>query len=148
MGEKLRSTSAEARAAISRPGRYREVPENLKVKEVKTAEAERFLLCHNPETAERTAVRARLLDHLSEMIKDSDRLPPVKRAELKGVISTKPGLARFLRATAAGLLSIDAEAVSADEKLDGKYLLRTSDPSLSPEDIALGCDQLAEVERG
>jgi transposase len=32
-------------------------------------------------------------------------------------------------------------------KLDGKYLLSTTDPSLSAEDIALGYRQLLEVER-
>jgi transposase len=148
MGEKLRSASKEAQAALARPGRYREVAGNLKVKEVRTAQAERFLVCHNPEAAERDAkVRAHLVAQLEEMIEDSDRLPSMKRAELRGVISTKPGLSRFLRSTAGGLLRIDAEAISADEKLDGKYLLRTSDPSLSPEDIALGYKQLAEVER-
>ena len=135
--------------ALSRPGRYKDVAGNLKVKEVKTGEAERFVVCFNPEAAERDAqVRGRLLAQLEELIKDSDRLPPLKRAELRGVISTKPGLARFLRATAGGLLRIDQEAVSAEEKLDGKYLLRSSDPNLSPEDIALGYKQLAEVERG
>jgi Transposase DDE domain len=149
MGEKLRFASKEAGAALSRAGRYKEVAGNLKVKEVKTGEAERFVVCFNPEAAERDAqVRGRLLTQLEEMIKDSDRLPPLKRAELRGVISTKPGLARFLRATAGGLLRIDQEAVSAEEKLDGKYLLRSSDPNLSPEDIALGYKQLAEVERG
>jgi len=149
MGEKLRSASTEAQAALSRAGRYREVAGNLKVKEVKLSEDERFIICANPEAAERDAsVRARLVSHLTELIKDSDRLTPLKRAELKGVISTKPGLSRFLRTTAGGLLRIDAEAVAADEKLDGKYLLRSSDPRLSPEDIALGYKQLAEVERG
>jgi hypothetical protein len=149
MGEKLRSASAQAQAALSRPGRYREVAGNLKVKEVKIGQEERFLVCANPEAGERDAkVRERLVSHLAELIKDSDRLAPLKRAELKGVISTKPGLSRFLRTTAGGLLRIDAEAIAADEKLDGKYLLRSSDPSLSPEDIALGYKQLAEVERG
>jgi Transposase DDE domain len=149
MGEKLRSGSKEAQAALSRAGRYSEVAGSLKVKEVKIGENERFVVCHNPEAAERDSqVRAHLLDHLSGLIKDSDRLPALKRAELKGVISTKPGLSRFLRTTAGGLLRIDQEAVAADEKLDGKYLLRTSDPTLSPEDIALGYKQLAEVERG
>ena len=38
--------------------------------------------------------------------------------------------------------------MAADAKLDGKYLLRTSDPHLSAEDIALGYKQLLEVERG
>jgi hypothetical protein len=149
MGEKLRSASKEAQAALSRAGRYKEVAGNLKVKEVKLTEEERFIICSNPEAAERDAqVRARLLAHLTDLIKDSDRLSPMKRAELKGVISTKPGLSRFLRTTAGGLLRIDAEAVDSDEKLDGKYLLRSSDPTLSPEDIALGYKQLSEVERG
>jgi hypothetical protein len=149
MGEKLRSGSKEAQAALSRPGRYKEVAGNLKVKEVRIADDERFVVCANPEAAERDAqVRTRLVDHLTDLIKDSDRLPAMKRAELKGVISTKPGLSRFLRTTAGGLLRIDQEAISADEKLDGKYLLRSSDPILSPEDIALGYKQLSEVERG
>ena len=149
MGEKLRSASKEAQAALARPGRYREVAGNLKVKEVRTSEEERFVVCSNPEAAERdAAVRARLLAYLTDLIKDSDRLSRVKRAELKGVISTKPGLARFLRTTAGGLLRIDADAIASDEKLDGKYLLRSSDPTLSPEDIALGYKQLSEVERG
>jgi len=149
MGEKLRSASKEAQAALSRAGRYREVAGNLKVKEVRISDEERFLVCHNPEAAERDAqVRARLVAHLSDLIKGSDRLPAMKRAELKGVISTKPGLSRFLRTTAGGLLRIDADAIASDEKLDGKYLLRSSDPTLSPEDIALGYKQLSEVERG
>jgi hypothetical protein len=149
MGEKLRSASMEAGAALSRPGRYKEVAGNLKVKEVRIGEDERFVVCSNPEAAERDAqVRTRLLAHLTELIKDSDRLPPMKRAELKGVISTKPGLSRFLRTTAGGLLRVDQEAISADKKLDGKYLLRSSDPTLSPEDIAVGYKQLSEVERG
>jgi transposase len=150
MGEKLLSASTEAQAALSRPGRYREVAGNLKVKEVRIGQEERFVVCANPEAAERDGkVRQRLLAYLTELIEGSDRLTPLKRAELRGVITTKPGLSRFLRTTAGGLLRIDAEAIAADEKLDGKYLLRTSDPALSPEeDIALGYKQLSEVERG
>jgi hypothetical protein len=149
IGERLRSGSHLATAALSRAGRYQEVRENLKVKEVKIAEGERFVICFNPEAAERDAAgRVRLVARLTEMIADSDRLSLTKRAELRGVISTKPGLHRYLRVTAGGLLRIDARAVSAEEKLDGKYLLRSSDPSLSAEDIALGYKQLLEVERG
>jgi len=149
LGEKLRSGSAEADAALSRQGRYQEVAANLRVKEVRLAEHERFVICYNPEAAERdAAVRARLLAQLGEMIKDSDKRTRTKRAELRGVISTKPGLNRYLRVTPGGLLRIDAAAVKAEENLDGKYLLRTSDPRLPAEDIALGYKQLLEVERG
>jgi hypothetical protein len=77
----------------------------------------------------------------------SDLLTPTKRAELRGVISTRPGLHRFLRTTPSGLLRLDAAKAVADAKLDGKYLLRTNDPRLSGGDIACGYKQLLEVER-
>jgi IS4 transposase len=149
VGEKLRSGSAEAAAALSRQGRYQEVAGNLRVKEVRISEHERFVICFNPEAAERDArVRGRMLAQLDDLIKDSGKLTKTKRAELRGVISTKPGLNRYLRVTPGGLLRTDAAAIKAEENLDGKYLLRTSDPKLSAEDIALGYKQLAEVERG
>ena len=149
IGEKLRSGSAEAAAALSRQGRYQDVTANLRVKEVKISDSERFVICFNPEGAERDAkVRERMLAQLEEMITGSDKLTATRRAELRGVISTKPGLNRYLRVTPGGLLRIDAAAIKAEENLDGKYLLRTSDPRLSAEDIALGYKQLLEVERG
>ena len=149
IGEKLRSGSAEATAALSRQGRYQDIAANLKVKEVKISDSERFVICFNPEAAARDAkVRERMLAQLTDLIKDSDRLSKIKRAELRGVISTRPGLNRYLRVTPGGLLRTDAAAVKAEENLDGKYLLRTSDPKLSAEDIALGYKQLLEVERG
>jgi hypothetical protein len=149
IGERLRSGSAEATAALSRQGRYQQVAGNLRVKEVRIAEDERFVICYNPEQADRdAAVRARLLAQLEEAITGSDKLSATKRAELRGVISTKPGLHRYLRTTPAGLLRIDKHAIKAEANLDGKYLLRTSDPHLSAADIALGYKQLLQVERG
>jgi transposase len=149
LGEKLRTNTAEVNTALSRQGRYATVAGNLRVKEVKVGETDRFIICHNPDQAERdAAVRARLLTQLQEMIDGTDKLSATKRAELRGVISTKPGLNRYLRLTPGGLLRINHKAIAAETKLDGKYLLRCSDPHLSAEDIALGYKQLLEVERG
>src|SRR5487761_1074546 len=149
IGERLRSGSAEADAALSRQGRYQEVAGNLRVKEVRIAEDERFVICHSPEGAERdAAIRARMTARLKELIDGTDALTKDKRAELRGVISTKPGLNRYLRVTPGGLLRVDAGRAKAEENLDGKYLLRTSDPKMTAGDIALGYKQLLEVERG
>jgi IS4 transposase len=153
LGERLRSGSAEAAAALARPGRYRQVADNLQVKEVRLADdvgtGDRFVVCFNPEAAERdTAIRERLVASLDEAIAGSDRLTATKRAELRGQLSTKPGLHRYLRTTGGGLLRIDHAAIGAETKLDGKFLLRSSDPKLSAEDIALGYKQLLQVERG
>jgi len=149
IGEKLRSGSPEATLALSRPGRYRNVAGNLQVKEVRVSDGERFVICHNPDAAVRDAtIREHLLAQLRELVDGSDALSATKRAELRGQISTKPGLNRFLRVTATGRLRIDAKAIKTETNLDGKYLLRASDPHLSAEDIAHGYKQLLEVERG
>ncbi|MFC4946630.1 transposase [Pseudonocardia sp. GCM10023141] len=149
IGEKLRSDSPEIKAALSRQGRYTTIAANMRVKEVKVSETERFVICHNPDGAERDAhIRTQLIAQLQELIDGSDTLSVMKRGELRGKISTKPGLHRFLRVTPGGLLRIDKAKIKAEANLDGKYLLRCSDPHLSAADIAVGYKQLLEVERG
>jgi hypothetical protein len=151
--ERLRGVG-EAAAALARPGRYRTVAGNLRIKEIKPRPeqgvmTDRFIVCHNPERADRdAAVRARLVAALTERIDGSDRLSASQRAELRGALRTMPGLHRYLRVTPAGLLRVDHAAVRREAHLDGKWLLRCSDPSLSAEDIAVGYKQLLEVERG
>jgi len=153
--EKLRGTNAEAAAALARQGRYHQVAGNLRIKEVwvpgKDAgvRAERFAVCHNPEQADRDrAVRERLVTHLEGLIDGSDTWPKSKRDELAGSLKDKPGLRRLLRRTKTGLLRIDKTAIAAEARLDGKWLLRTNDHTLTPEDLAAAYQQLIAVERG
>ncbi len=58
IGEKLRSDSPEIKAALSRQGRYTEIAENMRVKEVKVSDTERFVICHNPDAASATRTSA------------------------------------------------------------------------------------------
>ena len=53
-----------------------------------------------------------------------------------------------LRLTSTGSIRIDRDLVAIEAHLDGKFLLRTSDESLSAEDVALGYKALYEAERG
>ena len=151
-GEKLRGESAEAKAALARQGRYHTVAGNLEVKEVILDEGtmrDRFVVCRNPDEAVRdAAVRDRLLGQLEAAIAGSDDLEPAARSKLACDLRGTPTNRRFLRSTKAGLLRIDRAAVAADAKVDGKFLLRTSDPTLSAADVATGYKQLLEVERG
>ncbi len=152
VGEKLRSDNKEASAALGRQGRYRTVQGNLRVKQVRIDDAtnrDRFVICHNPERAARDrVVREQIIERLGQEITQADRLAPSKRAELYGALATKPAYKRFLRRTKTGKLRIDRLAVAREAKLDGKFLLRTSDESLTAEDIAQGYKALYEVERG
>ncbi|CAA7601094.1 Transposase, IS4-like [Acididesulfobacillus acetoxydans] len=78
-----------------------------------------------------------------------------KLKELDGEAHTKAHCAlyshivykRYLQIDAKGNLRINQKAVKAAERLDGKYLIRTSDDTVSIEDITLGFKQLWEVER-
>ena len=149
IGEKLRSGSAEVKAALSRQGRYATVKDNMQVKEVSIGADDRFVLCYNPAQAERDAiVRTKLIAQLEEVITGTDKLAAAERARVEGALSGKPGLKRFMRTTPGGLLRVDKQKIKTETNLDGKYLLRCSDPGLSAEDIALGYKQLLEVERG
>ena len=153
--EKLRHANSQAAAALARQGRYHTVAGNLRVKEVwvppkeNGVRAERFVICHNPEAAERdAAVRERLVRHLDGLIDGSDAWTPARRSELTGSLRDKPGLRRFLRRTKTGLLRIDHTAIAREAHLDGKWLLRTSDQTLTPDDLAAADKQLIAVERG
>lgn len=156
--EKLRHTNAEAAAALARPGRYHTVADNLRVKEAwvspgggttEGVRTERFVICHNPEAAARdAAVRERLIEHLSGLIAGSDAWPDRRRDELVGSLKAKPGLRRLLRRTTTGLLRIDRATAHREAHYDGKWLLRTSDLTLTAEDLAAAYKQLLAVERG
>src|SRR5664279_3284852 len=158
--EKLRHTNGEAAAALARPGRYRTVAGNLRVKEVAVApgglgdgddgaRAQRFVVCHNPEQAERDeTVGGQLAAYLQSLIEGSDSWTERRRDEFVGSLKGKPGLRRYLRRTNAGLLRIDAAAIKRESHLDGKWLLRTSDSTLTAQDLAAAYQQLLHVERG
>jgi hypothetical protein len=150
--EKLRSASTDAKAALSRPGRYHLVEGNLSVKEVRVgdgARAQRFCVCVNPEAKARDEiVRANLVAYLDKRIAGSDEWTKQRRDELVGELRSTPGLARFLRRTKDHKLRIDKAAIAKDAHFDGKWLIRTSDDTLNPTDLALAYKQLTEVERG
>jgi Transposase DDE domain len=58
-----------------------------------------------------------------------------------------PTLGRWVRQTPSGRLLVDRGKIKREERLDGKFLLSTSDPDLSAEDVALGYKNLLEAER-
>ena len=158
-GMKLRSGMAQTEAALSRPGRYRTVRDNLRVKEVQVGEgdaAQRLIVCHNPAEAERDKQRRqqrieRIKTELARLKAQRDRAKTKadRAAHQRGECALRDHktLARYLRQTTSGRLVIDRDKIAAEQRLDGKYLLTTSDPSLSAEDVALGYKQLREAER-
>ena len=158
-GERMRDGSPDAQAALARPGRYQTVRDNLRVKDVRLGEgdaARRFIVCHNPaeaerDKAERDAQLARLEAELAriEQVRRKAKTSKAREAHTRAECALRdhPTLSRYLRQTGSGRLLIDRRKVAAEERLDGKYLLSSSDPDLSAEDIALAYKNLREAER-
>jgi hypothetical protein len=158
-GERMRDGSPDAQAALARPGRYQSVRDNLRVKDVRLGEgdaARRFVVCHNPaeaerDKAERDAQLARLEVELAriEQVRRKAKTSKARQAHTRAECALRdhPTLSRYLRQTKSGRLLIDRRKVAAEERLDGKYLLSSSDPDLSAEEIALGYKNLREAER-
>ena len=151
LGEKLRDASGNYKEALSCPGRYHDVRENLKVKEVTVGSGERrrrFVVVYNPEQAGKDKkAREKTLRRIEEAL---DTLGEQKgKAHKKSVCAllSHRTMGRYLKQLKSGKIKIDRAKVKAEESLDGKYLLTTSDDSLSAEDAALGYKQLLEVER-
>ncbi len=116
----------------------------------------RYVVCHNPAEAERDrARRARRIERieaeLARLTEQRERATTKAEREThqrgECALRDHPTLSRYLRQSASGRLSLDRAKIAAEQRLDGKYLLTTSDPSLSAEDVALGYKQLLEAER-
>jgi len=156
-GQRMRSGEQDCEAALARPGRYRSVRDSLRVKEVRVGEGEaarRFIVCHNPDEQLRDKVRReRAIERIAAELERIDCLrtrsgksgSAHERAEC--ALRDHPSYSRYLRQTKAGRLRLDKAAVGAEAKLDGKYLLETSDHDISAEDAALGYKNLLEAER-
>jgi hypothetical protein len=149
-GQKLRRDSAEVKVALSRAGRYSRVAENLEIKEVVIDDGtmrDRFVICRNLQAAQRDAARrAEQVAELEQAIAGSDLWPPTRRSARATALRAGK-LGRFLKVTPRGQLRLDRAKLAIEEKLDGKFVVRSSDPTLSATDIALGYKQLWLIER-
>ncbi|MBM3190872.1 MAG: IS1634 family transposase, partial [Chloroflexi bacterium] len=141
VGEKLRTRDKAVQEALARPGRFQQVRDNLEIKEVSVEEGSlvrRFVVVRNPLQAERDRqVRQEQLQRLEAEIERLNKRPPCRpggrQEHTRAVCELKvhPTMGRYVRELKSGKLRVDRAAVAAEEKLDGKYLLSTTDPSLT-----------------
>lgn len=102
----------------------------------------------NPEEAKKDkTTRERTLQRVEEEIRALADKP--RKAHKKAVCAllSHRTMGRLIKQTKRGRLRINWAKLRQEEALDGKYLLSTSDDTLSSEDVALGYKQLMEVER-
>jgi transposase len=150
VGEKLRSGEADTEEALARAGRFKTVRDNLEVKEIIVGDGEkrvRYVLVRNPREAERDReMREEVLRRVKEELGKIGDLKGEPHTKACCALITHPSLGRYIKTDRRGQPRLDMDKIKAEEKLDGKYLLSTSDDTISAEDVALGYKQLHEVE--
>jgi transposase len=150
-GERLSAGKQAVEKALSHPGRFRYIRDNLEIKEIVIGDGEariRYVLVKNPDEAKRQSIRRnKHLELLKEELSRLKELDGKAHSKAHCRLNTHMVYKKYLRMDKKGNLKINEQAVKEAERLDGKYLIRASDDTLSAEDIALGYKQLMEVER-
>jgi transposase len=153
IGEKLRlGPKGKLPEALSRPGRYQRLTNGLRIKEVTTnsgsVTARRFVIVHNPGEAERDkAKRDDIVQEVERRLAGLNQLGGKEHTKAVCDLRAHKTFGRYIRQTKTGKLLLNKAKITAEEKLDGKFLVSTSDSDLTAEDVALGYKQLFEIER-
>jgi len=135
VGCRMRKQKEVTEEVLSRGGRYHEVSKKLKVKEVEV-KGHRYIVCLNEEEAKKDKVaRESMVRALEEKLSKGGPRSLVRNR----------GYARFLK-TERGAFKINYEAVKRDERMDGKFVLRTT-TELPAEEVAQAYKGLWRVER-
>src|SRR5215207_537255 len=129
-GMRMRDGNALVEQALSRQGRYQQVRDNLRVKEVRLeATDQRFVICHNPEQAERdklqrqqavARIQAELARITAQRERDRAKTTPKARDKAEAAhvkaeceLRDHPTLGRWIRQLKSGRLVIDRAKVKA-----------------------------------
>lgn len=134
LGMRLRKNKEVSAEVLRRAGRYHEIADNLRVKEVRIGER-RYVVCHNPEEEERDRKRR-------EEIIERTRQDLNKKGAQAFVMPR--GLRRFVELV-GGELVLKEAAIRQESRYDGKWVLRTS-TNMPTAEVALAYKSLWQIE--
>jgi transposase len=134
LGARLRRQREVRDEVLARAGRYREVAENLRVKEV-WVDDRRYIVCHNPQEAAKDAAdRQAIVQALEERLQEG----------AKRLVGNR-GFRRYLRVE-RGAVTLDRAQIEAEARYDGKWVLRTN-TALPADAVAVQYKRLLLVEQ-
>lgn len=150
LAARMRAGDEVTTEVLSRPGRYAEVRDNLRVKEVMLGDGERrrrYVVCHNPDEAERQRKhRQQVLVELEAELNSLEQQRGRRHSKRACELLSSRRFGRYLRQTRGGLLRVDRTATKDARRYDGKWVITSNDDTLTAEDLALGYKQLMRVE--
>jgi transposase len=134
---------------LRKRGRYTVIRDNLHAKEVVVGEGERrrrYILCYNPEEAERQKKhREQKIKFLEEELERHSGRQANAQWAIELLASSR--YKRYLTITKSNNIRIDRKSVRKAERYDGKWVLQTNDDTISVEDAACGYKGLMIIER-
>ena len=150
IGEKMQAGKPMVEEALSRAGRYQTVTHNVEVKELIVGDGEarkRYIMVRNPEQQKKDEhERNSLVERLQAELDAIKKLDKSEHSKAVCKLVSHQTLGRYLKLGKGGWPKLDKAKLESDKRLDGKYLLLTSDDTLPAADVALGYKQLLEVE--
>ncbi len=126
---------------LSRPGRYRQI-EDIYIKRV-VVDGRRYIICYNPLRA--AYDRNKRQDILEELEADIAELDPRSKEAARLIAHRTKG--RYLERLEDGTLRLNKRRIAQEARYDGKYVIRTSHPELSDEEVVRAYRNLALIER-
>jgi hypothetical protein len=146
----MRRGDEVTKQVLTRPGRFKRVAENLRVKEVTIGDGERrrrYVVCHNPEEERRQRRhRAKVLEELKAELASLQALDGGGHTKRVCRLRASGRYGRYVCLDAKGQPKIDRAKVKDEERVDGKFVVHSNDDTLTSEDMALGYKQLMRVE--
>src|SRR5450755_769585 len=107
----------------------------------------RYVVCYNPEEAERQKQhRDQVLKELEAEIDGLRTQRGASHSKRVCELRASGRYGRYLRLTRGDVPRINQAALAAAERLDGKFVVHSNDDTLSAADLALGYKQLQRVE--
>jgi hypothetical protein len=134
LGARLRRQKEVRVDVLERGGRYHEVADNLRVKEVMVGKR-RYIVCFNPHEAIKDAAdREAVVKSLQDKLENGGR-------QLVG----NAGYSKFLKLE-KDAFSLDSQKIEDDARFDGKYVLRTN-TEMPAAEVAIQYKHLLLVEQ-
>jgi transposase len=152
LATRLSAVTEVKEEVLSRRGRYKEIAENLKVKEVVVGDGERrrrYFLCLNAKEAKRQKRhRAQVLKELEEKLGRHPSKDPTQKWAVELLASKRYGRYLTIREGKGGKrVALDRVAAKAAARCDGKWVILSNDDTIGPEDAARGYRGLMVIER-
>ena len=152
VGEKMRSGKPEVEAALSKRGRYAKIKEDLYAKEAVIGDGERrkrfAVVLNKKEAVKDRLTRDKHLQTIASELSKTGAMTKKEHTKAICALASHTTYGRYLKIRKDGTVEIDKHKIASEERLDGKYLIKTSDDMLSLSDIVLGYKQLHDIERG